>query len=115
MKERRKLHSNGYLSMQLLCHLNIYEYRGVHPGIWIWGVILLTCIFKYLNNNSKREGTLILVFQFLSYNGILGNILSIIWQLGKNFSVSITGKPFYLLLRNTDILNNISGLNYFRR
>jgi hypothetical protein len=97
MKERRKLHSNGYLSMQLLCHF------------------LLTCIFKYLNNNSKREGTLILVFQFLPYNGILGNILSIIWQLGKNFSVSITGKPFYLLLRNTDILNNISGLNYFRR
>jgi hypothetical protein len=94
MKERRKLHSNGYLSMQLLCHLNIYEYRGVHRTAWIRSIILLTSIFKELNNNSTHGGALILIFEFLPYSGILGNILSVIWQLGKILHYSARGNHY---------------------
>jgi hypothetical protein len=49
MKERRKLHSICYISMQLLCHLNIFKDRFVQPMAIGLGIILLINIFKGLN------------------------------------------------------------------
>ena len=74
--------------MQLLCHLNICEYRYVYPGAEIWNILLLICIFKYLEHSSKYGGALFLILQFLPGGGKLGNIWSIIRRLGKNFLYS---------------------------
>jgi hypothetical protein len=115
MKERRKLHSIGYLSMQLLCHLNICEYRFVHRAIRMWALPSLICIFKHLRNDSTCDETLKVDLYFLPPEGKLGNFLSIIWRLGKNFTLFSTFKPFCLIFANTDMLNDLSRLNCIKR
>jgi hypothetical protein len=78
MKERRKLHSNCYTSMQLLCHLNIFKDLFIRQTLTRLAAILLINIFNNLNHILVFAAVYKVNFLFLLHFRKLSKIGSII-------------------------------------